>query len=69
MHITCKKSMANLKMIDNLIALSDTSTSSMASSANWLDYRIRKLLGWRRDGLSVCYQWQRILSNVATWIL
>jgi len=34
MYITCKKSTANLKLIDNLTDLPDTSTLSMESCAN-----------------------------------
>ena len=37
-----KISTANLRLIDNLIVSPDTST--MASYADWLDYRIMKLL-------------------------
>jgi hypothetical protein len=40
MYIACKKSTVNLKLIDNLIVLPETSTLSMAS----FDYRIRMFL-------------------------
>ena len=43
--------MANLKLIDNLIVSPDTSTLSMASCINWLDYRMRKLLDRSNDWL------------------
>jgi len=55
--ITCKISTADLKLIANLIVFPDTSLS-MASCADWLDYRIRKLLDWSSDLLHACYQWR-----------
>ena len=56
MYITCQKSTANLKLIDNLVVWPDTSNLSVAISANWLHYRIRKLLDWSSD-------WLRAISN------
>jgi len=49
MYITCKKSMANLELINNLTVSPDTLILSMASCANWFYYRIRKLLDWKGD--------------------
>jgi hypothetical protein len=39
-----KKSMADPKLIDNLIDSPDTSTLSMANCADLLDYKIKKRL-------------------------
>jgi len=58
MYVTCKQSTAKLKLIDNLIVSPDTSNLPMASSADWLDYRIRKFLECNSDWLSACYQWR-----------
>ena len=49
MYITCQKSTVNLKLFDNLIISPDTSNPSVAISANWLHYRIRKPLNWSSD--------------------
>jgi hypothetical protein len=72
MHITCKKSTTNLKLTDRLIVSPDTSTLlSIASCADWLDYRIRKPLDRSSDWLPACVlsmtEWS--VSNIATRIL
>jgi len=51
MIITSTKSTANLKLIDNLTVSPDTTPLSMASCADWLDYRIRKFLDRSSDCL------------------
>ena len=58
MYVTCKTSTDSLELIDNLIVSPDTSTLSMANCADWLEYRIKKLLDWNSDGLSACCQWR-----------
>ena len=65
-----KKSTAKLKLIDNLIVSPYTQTVCMASSAEWLDYRNRKLLACSSEWLSAYWslsEW--LVSNVATGIL
>jgi hypothetical protein len=51
MHVKCTKSAANVKLVHNLIDSSDISTLPTASSADWLDYRLRELLDWSSDWL------------------
>jgi len=55
MYITCKKSPANLKLMDNLIASPDTSTVPMASCADRLDYG-QEVCGGGKLRLIACCQ-------------
>ena len=56
-YIACRKSTANLKMVDNVIHSSDT-WILVHGELCWLDYRIRKLLDWSSDWLSACSEWR-----------
>jgi len=51
-----KETKDNLKLIGDLIVSPDTWTVPMARYADWLDYRIRKLLDWSSDLFSACCQ-------------
>jgi len=70
MYITCKKSTANLKLIDNLIDSPDTSTVYGELPTEWLDCRTSNLLVWSSDGMTACHQWrndQLLMSPHKFW--
>jgi hypothetical protein len=58
MFVTWTWSTVNLKLIDNLIVSPDTSTQPTASRAEWLYYRIGKLLDCSSGWQYACYQWR-----------
>jgi hypothetical protein len=76
LYILCSLRVTNRRLISNwsiiidynLIVPPDTSTFCMASRADWLDYRIGKLLDWSSDWL-IAIRDGMISVTVATRIL
>ena len=66
---TCKISMANLKLMNNLVVLSHTLTLRMVSCGNWFDDRNRRLLEWAAIDCLVAISGGMIMLNVTMWIV